>query len=578
MASTLKNLPCPECLSSDNLKVFLNEQGKETSRCVTPDCPGKVDKLEVKVDNILNIDTHEQDLSVKVRSKDFLYGEIAELKKRSIIYETCRRLNYQVTKHNGEWVRILNWYENDQIIAQKIKRPNDPVTGKKRMYFINHNDRVGLYGKWLWSPNPNLFVTITEGEEDMMAVMQTQGYQYAVVSIPKGADDARKSIQEDIKWLSGFKYVILAFDNDEAGKKATRQCLDILDPGKVRVVEWPLKDANEMLMKGRADEIKNLLFRAKEIVPDKSVTVSNIMDRILKDPIVGTAFPWPTMTDITYGLQEGEMYVFSASPATGKTQIALELVNHFCSKENIKCGVFGLEQDVAGTIRRMAGLNLGLKLHLPGVVAPKEDLEKEAFRFEDKIYLYDQEGEIPEVDVFTYIRFWNKAKGVSLFVLDNLQMIDTSHDFDKLKSFMNKLKKTMKELKSTIIIISHVNVDGIKQSTHVGFSSKVENPHGNLTEASVRATMNKFRLDWPDGRMPETKNIEGGKYLNTKVDYIFVFGRDRNSENDRTKRITRCKCIKARRDSTKDGKEFMLYYNDQGQLEEIPVQQNQEVY
>lgn len=550
MASTIESLPCNVCGSADNIKVFLNQSGIQTSKCMTPDC----------------LYNHTKEIDTK-----YLVGTVKEQPIRGLSLETCRRLNYQIGRDKGgELVKILNWYDDDnKLIGQKIKQSPDPETGKKRMYFLNHNKKVGLYGKWLWSPNPNLFITVTEGEEDMMTVMQVQGYQFPVVSLPKGAEDAKGAIERDLKYLLRFKYVILAFDNDEAGRRATEQCIEILEPGKVRVAIWPLKDANEMLLARRENEFREILFGAKEVIPDKSVTVSDILDRILAEPTKGLSLPWKSMTEITGGLKPGEIIGISAAPAVGKTEIVVHILNHLINTTGIKAGIFGLEQNTEDTMKRMAGYNLGLQLHIDGITVSQDILKDEVMRFEKKVYLYNDVGEIEEKDIFSYMRFWNKANGVTVFILDNLQAVDISDDLPKLKRFTNKLKRLMKELQSTAIIVSHVNVDGIKQSTHVGFSSKVKDPHGELSEERIRDTMNKFKLDWENGRIPQSKNIEGGKYLIARADYIFVFARDRNSSNEKTQRTIIGKCIKARRDSRQDGREFMLYYNNLGRLEEI---------
>ena len=71
------------------------------------------------------------------------------------------------------------------------------------------------------------FITITEGEIDTLSVAQVQGKQYPVVSIPKGVVGVRHVIARNLEYLQGFKYVVLGFDNDEQGRLAAKECIDL---------------------------------------------------------------------------------------------------------------------------------------------------------------------------------------------------------------------------------------------------------------------------------------------------------------------------------------------------------------
>lgn len=565
MASTIKRESCNFCGSDDNVCHWIdNKTGEERVRCTTPGCEFNCtnrtkDKITAPIAPARKNTTHKNAI--------FLDGSVTELKSRFLLEETCKRLNYQVGKDsNNEWVRILNWYDDKgNRISQKIKRTNDPQTGKKRMYFINHTPETGLYGRWLWSPNEKLFVTVTEGEEDMMAVMQVQGYQYPVVSLPKGSSDARKSISEDLKYLLGFKYVILAFDNDECGKEATRQCLDLFEPGQVRIAEWPLKDANDMLIAGRGDEIKNILFNAKEITPEASVTVRDVLDRVMIQPRFGIDFPWKTWTEVTYGLQMGEIHVIVAASGIGKTEIVKEIMFHLLDKHDFNIGLFSFEQTPENTIRRLVGSKLHSKLHLPGAEWNPEEIKSEALKFNEKIWLYDKAGRVSIPDLFKCIRYWAKAKNTKLFILDNIKALGIANNTEEASTFMNKLKSLMKELNTTMILLSHVSKHSYQYSTYIpNKKSEIDS-----TAEETSKAMNKAGLEWETGRMPTGNNVEGGNTIVALSDYVFGLARDRTNTDPTVKRTMRVKVLKARLDSSMDGREFKLWYSDEGKLIEL---------
>ena len=75
-----------------------------------------------------------------------------------------------------------------------------------------------------------------------------------MVSLPAGAASAKKAIQNNLELLQGYEEVILFFDNDEPGRKAAKECADILPPGKVSIASLAsYKDASEALQKNDQD-------------------------------------------------------------------------------------------------------------------------------------------------------------------------------------------------------------------------------------------------------------------------------------------------------------------------------------
>ena len=52
------------------------------------------------------------------------------------------------------------------------------------------------------------------------------------VSLPSGAASAKKAIQNNLELLQGYEDVVLFFDNDEPGRKAAKECADILTTWK----------------------------------------------------------------------------------------------------------------------------------------------------------------------------------------------------------------------------------------------------------------------------------------------------------------------------------------------------------
>lgn len=544
MSKVVRKEQCPNCLDSgkDNLAVY-EDGSKYCFGC------GKAGK------------------------KVFVDGKIMELKSRRIDQETCRHYSYQVGQYTGtigkrqledEWVRIVNYYDNsNKLIAQKLKTVN------KEMKLVGNGKSLPLYGQWKWQPNEKLFITITEGEEDALAISQVQSHQFPVVSLPNGAQAAEKSIKENLNYLLGFKYVVLAFDNDEAGADACSKCLTLFEPGKARVVNFNgFKDANDMLLQGKDKELKDAIYRAKVIEPDHIVSVEQIIDKVLVQPQFGMDYPWKSLTNITYGYQPGEIHVVVASTGVGKTEYIKEILFHLLDKD-MKVGLFSFEQNPDNTVRRLVGAKLGLKLHLPGSDWNAAKIKEEALKFNEKIYLYDKAGKVDVADLFNSIRYLARVKDVSFFVVDNLKALGLSSDYEKAEDFMNGLKGLCKELNVTTVLLSHVAKDKYGQTVYTTTSPKDPDKYFSQTAEETDAILKKPGLDWESGRMPTIANVEGGGIITQLADYVFALARNSTSEDREESKLMRVKALKTRLDSSYTGKVFKLTYTHEGKLEEI---------
>ncbi|WP_261518296.1 toprim domain-containing protein, partial [Campylobacter lanienae] len=172
----------------------------------------------------------------------FVTGSYQALNVRKIDRNTCQKWSYECGKHKGNPCQIANYYDAmGNLKAQKLRYPDKSFT------FIGSNKL--LYGEWLWSAEANgKQLIIVEGEIDALSVSQVYNHKKAVVSIPNGAQGAKKALANRLDWLLQFENIILAFDNDEVGRKAMQDCATLFKAGVVKICSWSKgKDANEML-------------------------------------------------------------------------------------------------------------------------------------------------------------------------------------------------------------------------------------------------------------------------------------------------------------------------------------------
>lgn len=478
----------------------------------------------------------------KVAQIPMIDGLVAALPDRNISDRTCRFYDYKRGVDQNGPVSIINYKDNfGNTIAQKIKGEG------KRIYWTGDNSKISLYGRHLYAPNDNTFITVTEGEEDALAVAQTCGTQFPVVSVPNGAAAARKAIKENLDYLIGFKHVVLCFDSDEAGRKATQDCVDLFEPGKVKVAHLPLKDACDMLKTGQESTLKSALFNAQEMRPDGIVALGDLREQILAPIESGDPFPWPGMNNLTNGVKGGQLIIVMGGTGTGKTDWLSEIALHHAINNKKNVGIMSFEQQPVQTAQRLIGKLIGVRLHKPGAIYEVSEVDRALGKLEDKVFLYQQFGAIPFERVKDKLRYYVKAEECKLIILDNLTSIQAALDMKsderrQIDKIVLELASLTHELGCTILLACH-----LANPTSKDESSKT----------------------WAQGRMVRETDARGSGAIGMAANYMIGLERNKLAEDPEERNILTVRFVKDRESGDADGCFFKLRYDkDSGRLVE----------
>jgi len=282
-------------------------------------------------------------------------SSISAIPDRKISKEACERYGVRVSVDEGSGAIDTHYYpiydQADNLCAWKRR-----IVEGKKFSIIGKFENVQLFGQHI-SGNGSQMLVITEGELDALAawdMFKSRGKDYKVVSLPNGANAVR-SIKDNLEWIESFETVILCFDQDEPGKKATEEVSGIISPGKVKIMKFDEKDPNDMLIKGKSQEFFHALYSARTHKPDGIVSVEDIFDEAIKPVQRGLSWPWPTLTEATYGYRRGEIYGFGAGSGCGKTEGFKEIINHVLNEHQLPVGVLFLEEPVSKTLKVLAG-------------------------------------------------------------------------------------------------------------------------------------------------------------------------------------------------------------------------------
>lgn len=540
---------CPECAANgldtagDNLAIY--EDGKFCQSC-----------------------TYVEKKTAKFK-RDLIPGSIVELADRGLTYATCEKYNIRTKEYTGyfnkqhqhvfkELIAIFSISVNGKVVKQKIKSRTD----KEKEAQTGDTKVLKLFGQDKFSPTKLLPCIICEGEWDSPSAWQMVGLP--AVSITRGALGSEKELMQNMEWLSGWKELLFCFDNDEKGKEAVEKYIGMFEPGFVRNMTLPLKDANDMLKAGRIAEFKHAVATAERIKPSTIVFPSELREAILRKPKYGSECPWKFMTKVTYGFRLGEVYMIAGDTSVGKSEVVYTIVEKQIDN-GCKVGLLDLERQNEQTMQRLIGKKLNKKIYLPSCEDfNKEEICKELDNIDDRIALYRPEsGKLSLESVLINIRYLMRAYGITFFVLDNLTALSTNMSYGvKEHEFAShatgQFVQIAKELNVTIIIINHLVKDPVKLNADITMPDEFE------------YQTNKEGLSWETGRMPEIGHIYGGGKVCKLVDYVIVLSRNRMSSDDKVQRTINFKFLKTRFDSTYEGMVYQAIYDrEDGNLHEV---------
>lgn len=454
--------PCSICGSSDAFATYTDGHGfcfSCNTHVAAPD-DTKRNKYTMKETQQLAIKESQQkaDTAAAVVRANFVEGECKELPARKITLETCKLWGYKIGTYRGETVHVANYLDDiGNPVFQKIRFAN------KSFVAIGDISKGGLYGQHLWR-NGGKMVVVTEGEIDALSVSQAQSNKWPVVSIPNGAAGSLRAIQRSFEYLDGFETVVLMFDNDEPGRKAANECAALFQPGKCKIAQLPLKDANDMLVAGRDREIIDAIWNAKAYRPDGIVFGEMLWEDLIRiDDTESVDYPYFGLQKmLSCGMRRGELVTLTAGTGVGKSTVCRELAFHLVNSGK-KVGYIALEESVKRTVQGMLGVAMEKPLHL---MKPTEIDQSELrasfdkYIGSEKIVFFDHFGSLDVDHLVAKVRYMAKGLNCKYIFLDNISMLmagdESSNERKQIDMCVVKLRSLVQETNIGLFLVSHL--------------------------------------------------------------------------------------------------------------------------
>ncbi len=391
-------------------------------------------------------------------------GRYSALTARGISKETCQKAGYWIAKVDGVMYQVADYRDqNGNIVSQKVrdKDKNFKTTGSHKS--------DALFGKHLW--NGGKKIVVTEGEIDMLTVMELQDCKYPVVSLGHGASAAKKTCAANYEYFDQFEQIILMFDMDEAGRKAVEEAAQVLPAGKVRVAVLPCKDANECHLNGHDREIMEQVWNAGPWIPDGVVSALSLRERIREhlssEESVGLLFSGCTgINDKTLGARGGEVIMVTSGSGMGKSTFVRQQALQWGTAMGKKVGLAMLEESVEETAEDLIGLHNRVRLRQSDSLK-REIVENGKFDqwFDelfgnDTFHLYDSFAEAETDRLLAKLAYMRSGLGCDVIILDHISIVvSASGESDERKmidNLMTKLKGFAKSTGVVLVIICHL--------------------------------------------------------------------------------------------------------------------------
>ena len=529
-------LPCPNCGGSDPVSV--NEDN--SAWCFS--CETRFSNYEKVCDS-----PHEKPTDIKVYRNNLMNtseGEFIPLKDRGITVDTAKKYGVKaVLNYKGEIIKHLYpYYVNNEIAGYKIREQNKMFSWK------GTSQGTGLFGEQLFKAGGK-YVTLVEGECDAMAAYELLGSKWPVVSIKSGAAGAVKDVKHSIEFLEKFDSVVINFDNDAAGKSATKKVARLLTPGKAKILPLPeeFKDANEMLQKGNHHSYVAAWWNSKTYTPSGVVNAKDLKEKYFnREKMESVPYPWEGLNKKLYGLRAGELVTLTGGTGLGKSSITRELEHWLINTTSDNVGIVALEEHDLRTLDCLMSIEANDRLYIDHIREKysKEFLDDLYTKIYDngRVWIHAHFGSSNIDEIFSKIRFMIIGCDCKWIIVDHLHMLVSSitegDERRTIDSIMTRLRSIVEETGVGMILVSHLR--------------RVEGNRGH--ENGVTVGLNHLR---------------GSQSIAQLSDCVIALERNQQADDPLESQTTHLRVLKSRYTGDVGMATHLLYTHNTGRLSEI---------
>lgn len=169
------------------------------------------------------------------------------------------------------------------------------------------------------------------------------------------------------------------------------------------------------------------------------------------DGLRGIPTGFTAMDNCLSGFQRADLIILGARPSLGKTALALDIARHVAVRENQPVGIFSLEMSKDQIIDRIIAAEAKVSLWELRSGRLKDEIDFQMIQqaldrlYAAPLFIYD----VPSINVLqmrSMARRLQLEKGLSLLIIDYLQLIHPRTEFDSMVQQVTEISRGLKSL------------------------------------------------------------------------------------------------------------------------------------
>jgi len=399
-------------------------------------------------------EVHSHKMATDVHYK----GSAERLQKRNISEKTCQF--FRIFR-DGNTLRFP-YFTGDGVL-QGFKLKN-----KKKEFYYEGTATDTLFAQHLF-PSSGKRIVVFEGELDAAS-----GYEamsgWPMVSLPHGAASAKKDIQKQIPFFQGYDEIVLFFDNDDAGRKATEEAATVLPVGKVKIARLDkYKDASDALQANDSEAIRKAIWNAEQYRPDGIIEGKSLQTLVTTPlPPADHDYPFQCLQDKLHGIRYQELTTITSGSGQGKSTFCRQLaVNLLTQGERV--GYLALEESNRRTALGLMSTAVGKSLH----IGEHDQTELEE-HFRNTIanwhlYLFDGFGSFDPSIIYNRIEYLASGLECRIIFVDHLSILLSGLEGDErrmLDQTMTRLRSLVERTGISLFLVSHLRRTSNDRTSH----------------------------------------------------------------------------------------------------------------
>ena len=195
---------------------------------------------------------------------------------------------------------------------------------------------------------------------------------------------------------------------------------------------------------------KNQKFtKLKDALPEAWERLERLHEH--KDALRGLPTGFRDLDTILSGLQKADLVILAARPSMGKTTLALDIARKTAILHNKSVGIFSLEMSSQQLVDRM--LSAESRVNAWNLRTGRLTADREFSQLRDsldklskaQIYIDDQPGN-SIIRMKAISRRLKAEKGLDLIIVDYLQLMTTSKNYDSMVNQVTEISRSLKSL------------------------------------------------------------------------------------------------------------------------------------